>query len=157
LIELTTSDLRFTSHETTAFLNETMGLTLTEEDIAELNNLTGGWIAGLQLAALSLQKEDDPAAISSFIKDFNGNHHYVARYLTEEVLIHLPDHIQRFLLTTSILERLNPSLCNAVTEQNDGEAVLEWLDQTGLFLSPEDHQHCWYHYDYLFSHHLRHH
>jgi LuxR family maltose regulon positive regulatory protein len=156
LIELNASDLRFNLHETTTFLSEAMGLTLTVEDIAELHNLAGGWIAGLQLATLALQGQDDPTTISSFIKTFSGTHRHVANYLTEEVLTHLPDYIQHFLLTTSILERLNPALCDALTEQNDGEAVLEWLDQTGLFLTPEDHQRSWYHYDQLFSHHLRH-
>lgn len=156
LSELNTNDLRFTLQESTAFLSEAMNLTLTTEDIAELHNLTGGWVAGLQLAALALQRQDDPATISSFIKTFSGTHRHVAHYLTEEVLTRLPDHIQHFLLTTSILDRLNPALCDAITEQNDGEATLEWLDQSGLFLTPEDHQHSWYHYDQLFCHHLRH-
>ncbi len=115
--ELRAADLRFTSVEATAFLTEVMDLTLAEADIAALEARTEGWIAGLQLAALSLQGHQD---VPSFIRAFAGDHRYILDYLVEEVLQRQPEHIRSFLLQTSILDRLHGSLCDAVSGQTKG-------------------------------------
>ena len=111
LTELRAADLRFTPSEAAAFLNQVMGLNLSAEDIAALETRTEGWIAGLQLAALSLQGHQDAA---SFIRSFTGSHHFVLDYLVEEVLEQQPESVQTFLLRTSILDRLCGPLCDAV-------------------------------------------
>src|SRR5205823_6972381 len=111
LTEVRAVDLRFTSSEAAAFLNQVMGLNLEAQDIAALERRTEGWIAGLQLAAISLQGHQDPA---SFIRSFTGSHHFVLDYLVEEVLGQQPESIQTFLLRTSILDRLSGLLCDAV-------------------------------------------
>ena len=157
LVELRAAELRFTGEEATAFLLQSAGIPLTIEDITALNRSTEGWAAGLQLAALSLQGRDDPAGISNFIKTFTGTHRHVLNYLTEEVLVRLPKDVQTFLLSTSILEQLNASLCDMVTQQNNGQAMLEWLDQADLFLIALDDQQYWYRYHHLFTGLLRHH
>ena len=112
LIELRSTDLRFLSEETAAFLTRFSGLPLSVEEITALETRTEGWIAGLQLAALSLHGHTD---IPGFIKAFTGSHRYVVDYLVEEVLVHQPDPIQTFLLQTAILDRMTGSLCEAVT------------------------------------------
>ncbi|GCE26822.1 LuxR family transcriptional regulator [Dictyobacter alpinus] len=150
LTELRTNDLRFTEDETGLFLLQTMNLALSPDDVLELWKRTEGWIAGLQLAALSLQERGSYASITQFIKTFSGLNRNVLNYLTDEVLQHLPEKVQEFLLQTSILERLNTSLCNAVTATTDSEAMLEWLEQNNLFLNALDNQQCWYRYDQLF-------
>jgi LuxR family maltose regulon positive regulatory protein len=111
LTEVRASDLRFTSSEAAEFLNEVMGLNLSAEDIAALETRTEGWIAGLQLAAISMQGRQDT---SSLIQSFTGSHRYVLDYLVEEVLERLPGSVQTFLLQTAILDRLTGSLCDAV-------------------------------------------
>ncbi|HET8524474.1 MAG TPA: hypothetical protein VFL82_14655, partial [Thermomicrobiales bacterium] len=111
--ELRDADLRFTPQEAALFLREAMGLTLSPDDITALENRTEGWIAGLQLAALSLRGHDRP---SEFVRAFAGNHRYVFDYLLEEVLNRQPPETESFLLETSILDRLSGSLCNAVTQ-----------------------------------------
>src|SRR5216683_3193493 len=111
LTELRAADLRFTASEAAAFLNQVMGLSLSAEDIAALERRTEGWIAGLQFAALFLQGQPDA---TSFIRSFTGSHHFVLDYLVEEVLGQQPEHIQTFLLRTSILDRLCGPLCDAV-------------------------------------------
>ena len=112
LIELRAADLRFTPAEAAEFLNQVMGLNLSAEDIAALETRTEGWIAGLQLAALSMRGHQDTAG---FIKSFTGSHHFVLDYLVEEVLGQQPASVQTFLLRTSILDRLCGPLCDAVT------------------------------------------
>jgi LuxR family maltose regulon positive regulatory protein len=148
LVETRAAELRFTPEEAAAYLNETMGLDLTARDVATLEGRTEGWIAALQLAALSMQGRDDAAG---FIAGFAGDDRYVVDYLVEEVLQRQPEHIQRFLLQTSILERLNGSLCDAVTGQGGGKAMLEALERGNLFLVPLDDRRRWYRYHHLFA------
>ena len=154
LTELRAADLRFTSSEAAGFLNRVMGLNLSEENIAVLENRTEGWIAGLQLAAISMQGLDDSAA---FIKSFTGSHYFVMDYLVQEVLTQQPDKIQTFLLCTSILDRLCGPLCDAVLQDpsNSGQSTLEYIEQTNLFIVPLDSERCWYRYHHLFSDLLR--
>ncbi len=150
--ELRAADLRFTSEEATAFLNEMMRLNLSTAEVTALESRTEGWIAGLQLAALSLQAHDD---VAGFITAFTGNDRYIVDYLVEEVLQRQPDHIRNFLLQTSILDRLSGSLCDAVTAREEGKRMLEALDRSNLFVVPLDDQRQWYRYHHLFADVLR--
>ncbi len=152
LVELRIDDLRFTFEEAATFLRDVMDLRLTAGEVAALEARTEGWIAGLQLAALSMQGRDDAA---SFVAAFAGSHRYIVDYLTEEVLRQQAEHTRMFLLQTSILERLNGSLCDAVTEQQSGQATLERLEQANLFLLPLDDERRWYRYHHLFAEALR--
>jgi LuxR family maltose regulon positive regulatory protein len=150
LTEIREADLRFTTEETAAFLNQTMGLTLSAEDIATLEVRTEGWVAGLQLAGLSLRglaRGDVPG----FIEAFAGSHRYIVDYLVEEVLSRQPEEVQSFLLQTSILDQMNGPLCDALTQRTDGQAMLERLENANLFLVPLDDQRRWYRYHHLLS------
>jgi LuxR family maltose regulon positive regulatory protein len=183
VVEMRMDDLRFTSAETAAFLNDAMGLDLSPEDVAALGARTEGWIAGLQLAALSMRGRDP----RSFVRAFSGSHRFILDYLLEEVLDRQPPGIQEFLLQTSILERLTASLCNAVrfgiaespsnssgtavrfgpaeapssrettavTRREDSQSILERLEQANLFLVPLDDERRWYRYHRLFADLLR--
>lgn len=153
LIELHESDLRFRATEAAAFLNEAMGLSLPLEQIAALETRTEGWIAGLQLAALSLRGREDS---SSFVQAFTGSHRFVLDYLTDEVLAGQTESVQNFLLQTSILERLNASLCDALTGRADSQALLEELERRNLFLIALNDERQWYRYHHLFADVLRH-
>jgi LuxR family maltose regulon positive regulatory protein len=148
LIEIRAAELRFTPEEAAAYLNETMGLQLTAPDVAALEGRTEGWIAALQLAALSMQGRDD---VAGFIAGFAGDDRYVVDYLAEEVLQRQPDRVQAFLLQTCILGRLSGPLCDAVTGQGGGKAMLEALDRGNLFLVPLDDRRRWYRYHHLFG------
>ncbi|MBA4384259.1 MAG: helix-turn-helix transcriptional regulator [Anaerolinea sp.] len=148
LTELREADLRFTPKEAGEFLNQVMNLNLSEENISALENRTEGWIAGLQLAALSMQGRED---INGFIRAFTGSHRFVLDYLVEEVLKHQPDHIRYFLLQTSILSRLSGQLCNYVTGIEDSVEILDLLEQSNLFIIPLDDQRQWYRYHHLFT------
>lgn len=150
LTELRIADLRFTTAEAAEFLNHVMGLHLAAEEIAMLESRTEGWIAGLQLAALSMQGEKDTAR---FIKSFTGSHRFVLDYLIEEVLQGQPASIQTFLLATSILERLSGPLCDAVldTPSGTGQDTLHDLERLNLFLIPLDNERQWYRYHRLFA------
>jgi LuxR family maltose regulon positive regulatory protein len=148
LVEIRAADLRFTPDETAAYLNEVMGLELTARDVAALEERTEGWIAALQLAALSMQGRDDAAG---FIAGFAGDDRYIVDYLAEEVLQRQPERVRSFLLQTSFLNRLTGSLCDAVTAQDDGRAMLEALDRGNLFLVPLDDRRRWYRYHHLFA------
>jgi LuxR family maltose regulon positive regulatory protein len=148
LTELRAADLRFTPAEAAEFLNRVMGLNLSPEDITALETRTEGWIAGLQLAALSMQGRSDAA---SFIRAFTGSHRFVLDYLVEEVLQHQSEHIRSFLLKTAILDRLSGSLCDAVTGREDGKGMLETLERGNLFIIPLDDQRQWYRYHHLFA------
>ena len=148
LAETRAAELRFTPDEAAAYLNETMGLPLTARDVAALEGRTEGWIAALQLAALSMQGRDD---VAGFIAGFAGDDRYVVDYLAEEVLQRQPDRVQAFLLQTSILSRLSGPLCDAVTGQGDGKAMLAALDRGNLFLVPLDDRRQWYRYHQLFA------
>jgi ATP/maltotriose-dependent transcriptional regulator MalT len=153
LIELHESDLRFTGEEAMQFLNETMSLSLTPQQIAALESRTEGWIAGLQLAALSLRGRED---LSAFVQAFTGSHRFVFDYLTDEVFARQTESVQSFLMQTSILERLNASLCNELTGHADSQAVLEELERSNLFLTALDDERHWYRYHQLFADVLRH-
>jgi LuxR family maltose regulon positive regulatory protein len=148
LAEIRAADLRFTPGEAAAYLNEVMGLVLTAADVAALEGRTEGWIAALQLAALSLQGREDTAA---FIDGFAGDDRYIVDFLAEEVLQRQPGHVQQFLLQTSILDRLSGPLCDAVTGQDGGKAKLVALERGNLFLVPLDDRRQWYRYHQLFA------
>ena len=152
LVEIRAADLRFTPDEAAAYLNGVMGLALTAQDMAALEGRTEGWIAALQLAALSMQGRDD---VAGFIAGFAGDDRYVVDYLVEEVLQRQPDRVHTFLLQTSILGRLSGPLCDAVTGQGGGKAMLEALDRGNLFLVPLDDRRRWYRYHHLFADVLR--
>ncbi|NDJ87353.1 MAG: AAA family ATPase [Chloroflexi bacterium] len=154
LTELRASDLHFTLDEAAEFLNHAMGLAISPDDVAALEARTEGWIAGLQLAAISMQGQQDT---TEFIKSFTGSHHFVLDYLVEEVLSRQPPHIHDFLLKTSILDRMCGPLCDAVL-QDDGysaEETLEGVRQANLFLVPLDNERRWYRYHHLFGDLLR--
>ena len=147
------SDLRFDLTEAAVFLRQTMGLDLSEDNIAALEARTEGWVAGLQLASISLQGRQHDAA--DFIDAFTGSHRFVLDYLVEEVLHRQSESVQRFLLQTSILDRLCGPLCDAVCLSTDGQATLEALDRANLFLIPLDDERRWYRYHHLFVEFLR--
>ncbi len=148
MTELRAGDLRFTVCEAAAFLTQVMGLSLTEADVARLSDRAEGWITGLQLAALSLQDHQD---VPEFIQMFTGDHRYIVDYLVEEVLQRQPEPLRRFLLQTSILDRLSGSLCDAVTGQEEGHARLEALERGNFFVVPLDDIRHWYRYHHLFA------
>jgi LuxR family maltose regulon positive regulatory protein len=160
LTNIRAQDLRFTIDELTQFFQYTMGLHLTAQDAARLENRTEGWIAGLQMAALTLQNEEDT---STFVQTFTGDDRYVVDYLVSEVLRRQPLHIRTFLLLTSVLQRFNASLCNAMlageagphSEPQDGREILAQLERANLFLTPLDRQREWYRYHQLFADLLR--
>ena len=152
LNEIRAKDLRFTQAETVAFLRDVMGLELSMQDVAALDDRTEGWAVGLQLAGLSLQKHDD---IQSFIADFSGSHRHILDYLTDEVIQQQPEGIRTFLLQTSILDRLSGPLCDALTGRTDSGMVLAQLEAANLFVIPLDEKRCWYRYHHLFADLLR--
>jgi LuxR family maltose regulon positive regulatory protein len=151
--EIREHDLRFTPEEAAAFLNETMGLELTSGEVRALEARTEGWIAGLQLAALALQKDAEHA--DAFIAAFTGSNRYVMDYLVAEVLHRQPDPTRDFLQQTAVLDRLTAPLCDAVTGREDSQAILDQLEQANLFLIPLDHHREWYRYHRLFADVLR--
>jgi LuxR family maltose regulon positive regulatory protein len=148
LVEVRAADLRFSSDEASAYLNGALGRVLEAADVAALEERTEGWIAALQLAALSMRGRDD---IPAFIAGFAGDDRYVVDYLVQEVLQRQPDHVRAFLLQTSVLDRLTGPLCDAVTGQRDGRAMLEQLDRANLFVVPLDDSRRWYRYHHLFA------
>jgi LuxR family maltose regulon positive regulatory protein len=148
ITELRASDLRFTTSEATAFLNNSMKLGLDEFDVQALEKRTEGWIVGLQLAALSMQGDADA---HKFIQAFTGNNHYVLGYLADEVLQKQPEPLRNFLLKTSILSSMCTPLCNAVIGRTDSMDVLEELYRSNLFVVPMDREHDWFRYHHLFA------
>ena len=152
MIEIRTSDLQFTTEEATQFLNQVMGLDLSQSNIRALEQRTEGWAAGLQMAALSMQQAPDAAA---FVEAFAGDDRYVVDYLIIEVLGRQPEQVQTFLLQTSILGRFTASLCDALTEQANGRQVLSQLEKANLFLIALDNRREWYRYHHLFGDLLR--
>jgi LuxR family maltose regulon positive regulatory protein len=148
LTEIRAADLSFTSDETSILFNKSLNLRLSTQEIDLLEKRTEGWIAGLQLAAISLHGHKDP---SIMLKRFKGDHRYIADYLMEEVVSHQPEQLQNFLMQTSILKRLCPSLCDAVTERQDSRQILKKLEKKNLFVVPLDEERCWYRYHQLFS------
>jgi LuxR family maltose regulon positive regulatory protein len=160
LTELTTGELRFTPEEARVFLNQAIGLELSIEDVAALDQRTEGWIAGLQMAAHALQgtlsaEGQSRAEISTFISALTESHRYLLDYLADEVLLREPQEVQTFLLQTSILDRLRGPLCDAVTGRHDGQEMLQRLDAGNLFILPLDGEKQWYRYHRLFSDLLR--
>jgi LuxR family maltose regulon positive regulatory protein len=163
LNEIRAADLRFTPAETTEFLSAVMGLRLSANDIAALENRTEGWVVGLQMAALSLRGQTDPEA-HDFVSAFTGDDRYVADYLLEQILHRQTPDIQRFLMQTSILDRLCGPLCDAVLAGQgmspdspfaDSKEVLAYLERAGLFVMPLDNRRHWYRYHHLFADLLR--
>jgi LuxR family maltose regulon positive regulatory protein len=152
LAELRTAELRFTSEEAAALLREAAGPGLPGAAVAALAARTEGWAAGLHLAGLSLRGQPDPAG---FVAAFSGSHRYVLDYLAEEVLERQPEQVRGFLLETSVLERLSGALCDAVTGRTDSQAMLEAIEQAGLFLVPLDEVRGWWRYHHLFADLLR--
>ncbi|MCB0034898.1 MAG: AAA family ATPase, partial [Anaerolineales bacterium] len=154
LLEITTADLRFNHQEAAAFLQQAMHLNLNAADIAALEQRTEGWVAGLQLAALSLNGRPDP---HSFINSLTGDNRYIIDYLLEEVFQQQPEHIRTFLLHTAVLDRFCADLCDAVLDNEvpPSQTILEYLEQHHLFLIPLDAQQKWFRYHHLFTDFLR--
>jgi LuxR family maltose regulon positive regulatory protein len=152
LVEVRAADLRFTAEEASDYLTGAMGLSLTPQQIATLDDRTEGWIAALQLAALSMRGRED---VADFVAGFAGDDRYIVDYLVEEVLQNQPPEVRSFLLQTSILGRMNAPLGDAVTGRRDSKAMLEVLDRGNLFLIPLDDHRQWYRYHHLFAEVLR--
>jgi LuxR family maltose regulon positive regulatory protein len=148
LVEIRAADLRFTYDEAAEYLNEVTGLHLTAGDVEALEERTEGWIAALQLAALSIQGRDD---VSGFIAQFAGTDRYLVDYLVEEVLAHQPEPVREFLLRSAVLDRLTGPLCDAVVGRDDGRDMLTTLERANLFLVPLDDQREWFRYHHLFA------
>ena len=152
MTEVRARSLRFTTEEAAAFLDRATGGSLSQEDVAALETRTEGWIAGLQIAALSMQAQHD---IPGFIRSFSGSHRHILGYLAEEVINQRPEGTLDFLLQTSILDRLCGSLCDAVAGGSAGQATLEKLERANLFITPLDDEGRWYRYHQLFADVLR--
>lgn len=152
LLEITAKDLRFTEAEINQFFNDLIGFELNTKQIQALENRTEGWIAGLQMAGLSMQHQDD---LEAFITAFTGSHHHILDYLVEEVLDQQSDEVQQFLLQTSILGRLTAGLCESVAQLPDAQSILNDLAQRNLFIVPLDDERKWYRYHQLFAEFLR--
>jgi len=148
MTELHAADLRFTPEEAAAFLSDVMSLDLSADDVSALEGVTEGWIAALQLAALSMRKRKD---VSDFIRSFSGGHRDVFDFLAEEVLGEQTEPVQSFLLETSILDNLSGPLCDAVTGRDDGQQTLEKLERENLLVVPLDDERVWYRYHHLFA------
>ncbi len=177
MTEIRAADLRFTLDEITTFLDKVMGLTLSAENVVALETRTEGWIAGLQLAALSMQGLKRSGDIADFVNRFTGSNRYIQDYLADEVLQQRPKGTKDFLLQTSILNRLSGPLCDAVrfgyaetlyrsrgtassegtavTEQKNSQAILEALEAANLFIVPLNNERRWYRYHHLFADLLR--
>ena len=152
LVELRSSDLSFSANDISILFNKKLKLGLTVDDIYSLETKTEGWIARLQLTALSMQGRED---ISEFIRDFKGDNRYIMDYLIEEVLKIQSDETKEFLLQTSILDQLSAPLCNAVLNRKDSQLILETLEKNNMFLIPLDSERNWYRYHHLFAELLR--
>src|SRR5215211_6388370 len=152
IAEINAADLSFAREEAVAFLKDTMELNLSDEYVTALEARTEGWIAGLQLAALSMRDRED---IPSFVRAFSGSHRDVLDFLAEEVLERQSERVRSFLLETSILQRLTGELCDAVTAREDGQEMLETLERENLFVVALDDERRWYRYHHLFADVLR--
>lgn len=152
MAEIRAADLRFTPEEATAFLNDAMGLALSASDISALGEITEGWVAALQLAALSMRDRED---VSGFIEAFSGSNRHVLDFLAEKVLERQPEDVRHFLLETSVLERMSAPLCDALTGRSDGQTMLERLERENLFVVALDDERVWYRYHHLFAEFLR--
>jgi LuxR family maltose regulon positive regulatory protein len=152
MTEIRAADLRFTTEEVTAFLGDVMGLALSAADVSALEEVTEGWVAALQLAAISMRHRED---VSGFVEAFSGSNRHVLDFLAEEVLERQPRDVSGFLLTTSVLESMSAPLCDALTGRNDGQGMLERLERENLFVVPLDDERRWYRYHHLFADVLR--
>ncbi len=152
LVEVRSSDLSFSTNDISILFNKKLKLGLSLDDVYSLETKTEGWIAGLQLTALSMQGRED---ISGFIQDLKGDNRYIMDYLMEEVLKIQTDEVKEFLLQTSILEQMSAPLCNAVLNRNDSQFILEWLEKNNMFVIPLDDERNWYRYHHLFAHLLK--
>ena len=155
LVEIRATDLRFTPSEAREFLNRAMGLELSSADVEALEERTEGWIAGLQLAALSLRGVAERGEVAGFIEAFTGSNRFVIDYLVEEVLARQPDRVRDFLVDTAVLDRLTGPLCDALTGRADGADLLAEVERGNLFLVPLDTERTWYRYHHLFADVLR--
>jgi ATP/maltotriose-dependent transcriptional regulator MalT len=159
LVEVRAEDLRFTGDEAGLFLNEVMGLQLEPALVAALEDRTEGWVAGLQLAALSARTHagaaGGPGEVAGFVEAFSGSHRFVLDYLVEEVLGGQPDVVREFLLDTCLLEQMTGGLCDALTGRSDGQSMLETLERGNVFVVPLDDERRWYRYHHLFADALR--
>ncbi|HRO89059.1 MAG TPA: hypothetical protein PLC06_01045 [Promineifilum sp.] len=153
LTEIRAADLRFNPQEAAGFLAQTMALHLSADQIVALETRTEGWVAGLQLAALALKstRPETGQSTEAFITSFGGSHHYIIDYLMDEVLRRQDDTVRDFLRYTSVLERLCPSLCDAVSGHTDGRERLTQLEHANAFLIPLDNQREWYRYHHLMA------
>ena len=150
--EIRAAELRFTPDEAAAFLRDAMGLSLSKEDIASLEEATEGWVAALQLAALSMRDREDASA---FVESFSGSNRHILDFLAEEVLERQQEGVREFLLETSVLERMSAPLCDALTGRDDGQGMLERLERENLFVTALDDERRWYRYHHLFRDFLR--
>ncbi|MGH3088985.1 MAG: LuxR C-terminal-related transcriptional regulator [Rubrobacteraceae bacterium] len=148
MAELRAADLRLTTEEATAFLSDVMGLALSAEDVAALEGVTEGWVAALQLAALSMRDRED---VSGFVESFSGSNRHVLDFLAEEVLERQPEDVRDFLLRTSVLERMSAPLCDTLTDLSSGQAMLTRLERDNLFVVSLDDERRWYRYHHLFA------
>ncbi len=148
MIEMRDADLSLSQEETGSFLRQVMGLRLEDEDVARLMQRTEGWIAGLQLAALSMRKQDD---LSTLVRSFSGKQRFIRDYVRDEILQGQSPSMQRFLLQTSILSRVNADLCRAVTGESGSQEILDKLERANLFLMPLDEERQWYRFHPLFT------
>ncbi|NOU47156.1 MAG: hypothetical protein HOO86_08855 [Bacteroidales bacterium] len=148
LVEIRSSDLSFSANEISVLFNKKLKLGLSLDDVYSLKTKTEGWIAGLQLTALSMQGRED---ISGFIQDLMGDNRYIMDYLMEEVLKIQTDDIREFMIQTSVLEQMSGPLCNKVLNRNDSRLILETLDKNNMFIVPLDNERHWYRYHHLFA------
>jgi LuxR family maltose regulon positive regulatory protein len=151
-------DLRFDYDETVQFFHQCLQTKLSSQDIATLQDRTEGWIAGLQMVAVSMKGRlitQGPQGVSRFIESFSGSHRFILDYLMDEVIIQQPAEIQDFLFATAILEQFTATLCNAMTDRRDSQTILEQLEKANLFLIPLDDERQWYRYHHLFAELLR--
>ena len=148
IVEIRSADLRFSHHEISDFFPNVLGLNLTKEQLHKLENKTEGWIAGLQLAGLSIRNKENSDAI---LDRLEGNNQYFLSYLSEQVLQQQPQDIHKFLLYTAPLKRMNADLCNAITGRTDSQVVLNQLYQSNLFTIALDNQQQWFRYHHLFA------
>ncbi len=152
LVEFRQDDLRLTSSEARDFMSRSMEMNLSTHQIEMLERRTEGWVAGLQLAAISLRNRED---IDEFIRSFSGSHRFVIDYLADEVVANQPSEVKKFLRKTSILDRLNASLCDEITGQENSKEILRYLEESNLFLIPLDEKREWFRYHHLFLDYLR--
>jgi LuxR family transcriptional regulator, maltose regulon positive regulatory protein len=153
LVEIRMNDLKFSEIDTKAFFRRESGLDISDQQAKAITTQTEGWIAGIQLAAISLREQhsDD---LDSFIQGFSGGNHLVADYLVNEVISLLPDNLQNFLINTSILDRMSGPVCDEILGTHDSQAILEELEKSNLFLIPLDEQRIWFRYHHLLSEYL---